>query len=70
MTTLTPRQLAVARLVADGLTTKGIAAELGVVESTVRVHLHVIAARLGLPERHQTRTLIARWWWGTEHHAV
>lgn len=60
---LTTRQQEVAQLVADGLTTKAIAAQLGITVTTVNLHVGAIADRLGLPGSHATRTLIARWWW-------
>jgi len=44
---LTPRQTEIASLVAKGLTAKGIAAETGLSEKTVDVHIQQAAQRLG-----------------------
>lgn len=43
---LTPRQRQVAELVADGLSNKAIARELGISIETVRVHLRQAAERV------------------------
>lgn len=48
---LTPRQRQIAQLVARGLVNKEIAAELGVRESTVALHLRFLYARLGVSRR-------------------
>jgi DNA-binding NarL/FixJ family response regulator len=48
---LTPRQRQIAHLVARGLVNKEIAAELGVRESTVALHLRFLYARLGVSRR-------------------
>jgi DNA-binding CsgD family transcriptional regulator len=45
---LTPRQLQVLRLIADGLTSRQIATELGISERTVEVHRDAIYRRLGV----------------------
>lgn len=44
---LTPRELAVVRMVARGLRNRGIAAALGISESTVKAHLSRTYAKLG-----------------------
>jgi DNA-binding NarL/FixJ family response regulator len=48
---LTPRQHAVAELVAQGHTNKVIAHLLGISEGTVKVHLSDTFARLGISNR-------------------
>jgi DNA-binding NarL/FixJ family response regulator len=50
---LTPRELEILGLVADGLTNKEIASELHVEEQTVKNHMHNILERLSLRRRHQ-----------------
>ena len=55
---LTPRQLEVARGVAEGLTDEEIGARLGLTRSTVRLHLTGAFQRLGL----KSRTALAVWW--------
>ena len=50
-TTLTPRELEVIQLVADGHRNKAIAAQLGMAEGTVKVHLHNIYDKLGVKGR-------------------
>ena len=57
---LTPRQLQVAALVADGLTNKQIAQRLGIEERSAEGHLERIRTRLGVTSRAQ----IAAWWAG------
>lgn len=47
--TLTPRQAEVAALVAEGLSRRGIAAKLGMCESTVKRHMENISLRLNGP---------------------
>ncbi len=51
MSALTPRQLEIVRMVADGLPNKEIASSLGVSEHTVRNHLFRIYERLGVSNR-------------------
>ena len=63
MKPLTPRLVGVAELVAEGLTDKQIAARLGIGYNTARIHVAAVAFRLGIPGGHNTRVLIARWWW-------
>lgn len=50
---LTPRQYAVLRLLAGGLPNKAIAYELGISDSTVKVHIRAIMERMGLVNRTQ-----------------
>lgn len=50
-TTLTPREAEITRMVAGGLRNKEIAARLGIVEGTVKLHLHNIYEKLGLDGR-------------------
>lgn len=50
-TTLTPREVEITRMVAGGLRNKEIAARLGIVEGTVKLHLHNIYEKLGLDGR-------------------
>jgi DNA-binding CsgD family transcriptional regulator len=48
---LTPRESAVARLAAEGLSNKWIGGELGISASTVAVHLSAAMRKLGCPSR-------------------
>lgn len=50
---LTPRELDVAKLVAAGASNKRVATELGIAESTVKLHLHSAFAKLGVRNRTQ-----------------
>lgn len=52
-TTLTPRELQVARLVRDGLTNAEIAARLGISRRTAETHVDHIREKLGLRSRSQ-----------------
>jgi DNA-binding NarL/FixJ family response regulator len=52
-TRLTPRELEILRLVADGLGTKDIAGRLYLGESTVKTHLNRIFRKLGVANRTQ-----------------
>ena len=54
---LSEREFEVARLIAQDLTNRGIAAELGRSEGTVRVHVEHILRKLGL----QSRAQVAHW---------
>ncbi|MET0488927.1 MAG: LuxR C-terminal-related transcriptional regulator, partial [Acidimicrobiales bacterium] len=56
--TLTPRQLQVAALVADGLTNRQIAGRLGIEERSAEGHVERIRQRLGVRSRAQ----VAAWW--------
>ena len=58
---LTPRQLAVAALVAKGHTDKEIAGALGIAYNTVRAHVAELARRLGIRSGN-TRVRITIWW--------
>jgi pimeloyl-ACP methyl ester carboxylesterase/DNA-binding CsgD family transcriptional regulator len=57
---LTPRQLQVAALVAEGLTNRQIASRLGIEERSAEGHVERIRQRLGVRSRAQ----IASWWAG------
>jgi two-component system, NarL family, nitrate/nitrite response regulator NarL len=48
---LTPRELAVLRLVAEGLPNKTIAMKLGISEHTVKFHVNAILGKLGVASR-------------------
>lgn len=48
---LTPREMEVLRLVADGLPNKEIARRLGVSEHTVKFHLNALMGKLGAQSR-------------------
>ncbi len=48
---LTPRERAVAALVAHGKRNREIAEELGISEGTVKIHLHRIYEKLGVGNR-------------------
>lgn len=56
---LTPRQIEVLRLMCDGLRNRDISEQLGVTEKTVKAHISVILATLGVPNRTQA-SLVAR----------
>ncbi len=49
--TLTPRELEIVRLVAEGLRNKEIAERLSITEGTVKVHLHKAYDKLGVDSR-------------------
>lgn len=59
---LTPRQIAVAALVARCYPTKTIAAELHISERRVRVHISSIAYRIGANPSLDERLQVAEWW--------
>ena len=48
---LTARELEIARLAARGLRSKEVAAELGIAEGTVKIHLHNVYQKLGVASR-------------------
>ena len=48
---LTPRELAVLRLIAEGLPNKTIAVKLGISEHTVKFHVNAILGKLGVASR-------------------
>lgn len=52
-TDLTPREMDVARLVAAGVSNKRVALDLGIAESTVKLHLHNAFAKLEVRNRTQ-----------------
>lgn len=56
---LTPRQLEVLRLMCHGIRNREISEQLGVTEKTVKAHISVILATLGVPNRTQA-SLVAR----------
>ena len=58
-TPLTRREEEVARRIADGLTNRQIAAELGLSERTIDAHLRNIMSKLGVNSRAQVAAWIA-----------
>lgn len=54
---LTSREMEVARLVSQGLANKTVAGQLGLREGTVKIHLHNIYRKLGIPNR--TRLILS-----------
>jgi DNA-binding NarL/FixJ family response regulator len=58
--TLTPRELEVLRLVADGKSNKAIAAELVISERTARTHVSNILGKIGVSSRTQAALLALR----------
>jgi DNA-binding NarL/FixJ family response regulator len=61
---LTERQHEVLRLIAAGLTSKQIGAELGISERTVEGHRVAIYRRLGVRSALDAIRLAIRWGWG------
>lgn len=57
---LTPREMAVLKLLARGLTNKQIADQLAVNERTVKYHVGSILAKLEVPNRTSAVTAAAR----------
>jgi NarL family two-component system response regulator LiaR len=57
---LTPREREVLELIADGLSNKRIALELGVSEKTVKTHVGHLLAKLGVSDRTQAAVLAVR----------
>jgi len=53
MITLTPREIAILRLVAQGLRDKDIAAKLETTHGAIRTHLSVVYKKLGVGSRVQ-----------------
>ena len=51
LSNLTPRELEVARLTAQGLPNKAVADRLGITEGTAKLHLHHVYEKLGLDGR-------------------
>ena len=57
---LTPRELQVLQLVAQGLPNKGIARRLGISENTAKFHVASLTGKLGASSRTEAVTLAAR----------
>jgi DNA-binding NarL/FixJ family response regulator len=57
---LTPRELEVAHLVAEGLTNRQIAERLAIAPGTTRIHVERILRKLGLTSRVQVATWVVR----------
>ncbi|WP_308407875.1 response regulator transcription factor [Streptomyces somaliensis] len=57
---LTPRQLEVLALLADGMTNRHIARALGITEKTVKNHMQAIFARLNVSDRTQAAIYAVR----------
>lgn len=57
---LTPRELEVLDLVADGLSNKEIARRLGISEHTVKFHVNTIMSKLGARSRTEAAVIAAR----------
>jgi DNA-binding NarL/FixJ family response regulator len=57
---LTPRELQVLQLVAQGLPNKGIARRLGISENTAKFHVASVCSKLGAASRTEAVTLAAR----------
>ncbi len=57
---LTPRELQVLQLVAQGLPNKGIARRLGISENTAKFHVASLCGKLGASSRTEAVTLAAR----------
>ena len=55
---LSPRQRAIADLIADGYTNKGIAAKLGISTRTLRIHIQRICDKLNLDCSKDTRVQV------------
>jgi DNA-binding NarL/FixJ family response regulator len=59
-TSLTARERDILPLLADGLTNKGIARELGLTEGTVRIYVSAIFAKLGVANRTEASVVAIR----------
>lgn len=57
---LTPRELQVLQLVAQGLPNKGIARRLGISENTAKFHVSSVCGKLGASSRTEAVTIAAR----------
>jgi DNA-binding NarL/FixJ family response regulator len=57
---LTPRELQVLQLVAQGLPNKGIARRLGISENTAKFHVAQVCGKLGASSRTEAVTIAAR----------
>lgn len=62
LSTLTPRQKQVAKLVTEGQTNRQIAAQLGITLATVKDHVHAILQRLDLPSRAALTAAVNNLW--------
>jgi RNA polymerase sigma factor (sigma-70 family) len=60
MSKLSPREIEVVTLVADGLRNKEIAAQLGISEETVQVHMKSILSKLKVNDRTKAAIVAAR----------
>jgi RNA polymerase sigma factor (sigma-70 family) len=60
LNTLTPREREVLAQIAEGLTNKEIARQLGVSPATIKAHVERIIAKLGVADRTQAAVLVAR----------
>jgi DNA-binding NarL/FixJ family response regulator len=60
VTDLTPRELEVLALVADGLPNKAIAGRLGISDHTVKFHVNAILSKLGAQSRTEAVTRVMR----------
>lgn len=60
---LTPRQLEIVQLVADGVPAKQIAATVGINVANVYWHIRQIARVIDGDPSKDRRIVIARWWW-------
>ena len=58
--TLSPRELEVLRLVAQGLSNRLVARELGLAEKTVKAHMGAVLAKLGVADRTQAALYAVR----------
>ncbi|WP_457584451.1 response regulator [Ensifer canadensis] len=59
---LTPREVEVSRLAADGLRSRAIGDELGISPGTVKLHLHSIYGKLGISTRVELANLAKQQW--------
>lgn len=57
---LTPREHEVSRLIANGLSNRDVASQLGMSEGTVKIHLHNIYSKLGVDNRTAVAILFTR----------
>lgn len=61
MDRLTDREREVLARIAQGLTNKAIARELGISPATVKVHVERVIAKLGVADRTQAAVMVTRW---------
>jgi DNA-binding CsgD family transcriptional regulator len=57
---LTPREVEVLAMLAEGLANKSIAARLGISDHTVKTHVAAVFAKLGVSTRAEAVTIAAR----------